>query len=114
MRDDRMADIQLDDAVDRRDLLDVRVVQTVTRIDLDAERDAQLHATHHALEFALLLAGVVRFRVAAGVKLDHERSRIMICGNPEMVDDIRHHLQNTGYRVSRRGEPGHMAVENYW
>src|SRR5258705_9103142 len=64
MRDDRMADIQLDDAVDRRDLLDVRVVQTVTRIDLDAERDAQLHATHHALEFALLLAGVVRFRVA--------------------------------------------------
>lgn len=61
---------------------------------------------------ALLASGALEAR--AGVKLDHTRSRIMICGNPEMVDDIRHHLQNAGYRVSRRGEPGHMAVENYW
>lgn len=61
---------------------------------------------------ALLGSGALEAR--AGVKLDHQRSRIMICGNPKMVDDIRHHLQNGGYRVSRRGEPGHMAVENYW
>jgi ferredoxin--NADP+ reductase len=61
---------------------------------------------------ALLGSGALEAR--AGVKLDHTRSRIMICGNPAMVDDIRHHLQNAGYRVSRRGEPGHMAVENYW
>jgi ferredoxin--NADP+ reductase len=66
----------------------------------------------HARIPALLGNGALEAR--AGVKLDHERSRIMICGNPEMVDDIRHHLQNQGYRVSRRGEPGHMAVENYW
>jgi ferredoxin--NADP+ reductase len=66
----------------------------------------------HARIPALLGNGKLEER--AGVKLDHERSRIMICGNPEMVDDIRHHLQNQGYRVSRRGEPGHMAVENYW
>jgi ferredoxin--NADP+ reductase len=66
----------------------------------------------HARIPALLGSGALEQR--ARVKLDHERSRIMICGNPEMVDDIRHHLQNTGYRVSRRGEPGHMAVENYW
>jgi len=50
----------------------------------------------------------------AGVKLDQERSRIMICGNPEMVDDIRKQLTDKGYAVSRRGQPGHMAVENYW
>ncbi|HUL64069.1 MAG TPA: ferredoxin--NADP reductase [Burkholderiaceae bacterium] len=66
----------------------------------------------HARIPALLGSGALEAH--AGVKLDHERSRIMICGNPEMVDDIRHHLQNAGYRVSRRGEPGHMAVENYW
>jgi len=60
----------------------------------------------------LLASGALEER--AGVRLDAERSRIMICGNPEMVDDVRHHLQRAGYRVSRRGEPGHMAVENYW
>jgi ferredoxin--NADP+ reductase len=38
----------------------------------------------------------------------------MICGNPDMVDDIRRHLSNAGYAVSRRGQPAQMAVENYW
>jgi ferredoxin--NADP+ reductase len=61
---------------------------------------------------ALLSSGALEAQ--AGVKLDHDRSRIMICGNPEMVDDIRHHLTVSGYSVSRRGQPGHMAVENYW
>jgi ferredoxin--NADP+ reductase len=51
---------------------------------------------------------------AAGLKLDHERSRIMICGNPEMVDDTRKNLTEKGFAVSRRGAPAHMAVENYW
>jgi len=60
----------------------------------------------------LLASGVLEER--AGVRLDPGGSRIMICGNPEMVDDVRHHLQHAGYRTSRRGEPGHMAVENYW
>jgi len=72
----------------------------------------RLEGALHARIPALLCSGALEAR--AGVKLDHERSRIMICGNPEMVDDTRHHLQNAGYRVSRRGEPGHMAVENYW
>ncbi len=49
-----------------------------------------------------------------GLPLDHERSRIMICGNPEMVDDTRKLLASRGYTTSRRGAPGHMAVENYW
>lgn len=51
---------------------------------------------------------------AAGVALSHEASRIMICGNPAMVDDIRGTLTARGYAVSRRGHPAQMAVENYW
>ena len=51
---------------------------------------------------------------AIGLKLDHDRSRIMLCGNPEMVEDSRRILTERGYRVSRRGDPGHLAVENYW
>ncbi len=50
----------------------------------------------------------------ADIPLDLERSRIMICGNPDMVDDIRKLLANKGYTTSRRGQPGNMAVENYW
>lgn len=50
----------------------------------------------------------------AGLKLDHDRSRIMICGNPEMVDDTRDLLTGRGFALSRRGKPGHLAVENLW
>ena len=60
----------------------------------------------------LLASGVLEENV--GVKLDHDRSRVMLCGNPEMVEDSRKILVERGYRLSRRGEPGHLAVENYW
>jgi ferredoxin--NADP+ reductase len=60
----------------------------------------------------LLASGVLEENI--GVKLDHDRSRIMLCGNPEMVEDSRRILIDRGYRLSRRGEPGHLAVENYW
>ena len=38
----------------------------------------------------------------------------MICGNPEIVDETREWLNSHGYQVSRRGQPGHRAVENLW
>jgi ferredoxin--NADP+ reductase len=60
----------------------------------------------------LLANGVLEENI--GVRLDHDRSRIMLCGNPEMVEDSRRILIDRGFRLSRRGEPGHLAVENYW
>jgi ferredoxin--NADP+ reductase len=60
----------------------------------------------------LLTSGVLEENV--GLRLDHDRSRIMLCGNPEMVEDSRRLLVDRGFRVSRRGDPGHLAVENYW
>jgi len=60
----------------------------------------------------LLASGVLEENV--GLKLDHDRSRIMLCGNPEMVEDSRRILVERGFRMSRRGDPGHLAVENYW
>jgi ferredoxin--NADP+ reductase len=60
----------------------------------------------------LLTSGVLEGNV--GLRLDHDRSRIMLCGNPEMVDDSRKLLIERGFRLSRRGDPGHLAVENYW
>jgi ferredoxin--NADP+ reductase len=60
----------------------------------------------------LLASGVLEENI--GIRLDHDRSRIMLCGNPEMVEDSRTILIDRGFRLSRRGEPGHLAVENYW
>jgi ferredoxin/flavodoxin---NADP+ reductase len=60
----------------------------------------------------LLASGVLEENL--GIRLDHDRSRIMLCGNPEMVEDSRKLLTERGFRISRRGDPGHLAVENYW
>jgi len=60
----------------------------------------------------LLTSGVLEENV--GLRLDHDRSRIMLCGNPEMVEDSRKLLIERGFKLSRRGDPGHLAVENYW
>ena len=51
---------------------------------------------------------------AAGLRLDPGPGRAMLCGNPEMVEDVRAALQARGFAVSRRSHPGNMAIENYW
>lgn len=51
---------------------------------------------------------------AAGLKLDVERSRIMVCGNPDMSHELRTQLKARGFRTNRRVTPGQLAYENYW
>jgi ferredoxin--NADP+ reductase len=51
---------------------------------------------------------------AAGVELDPQRSRIMVCGNPEMSRELRRQLTARGFLTNRRGAPGQLAFENYW
>ncbi len=60
------------------------------------------------------LIGDGRLEAAAGSRLDVERSRLMICGNPQMAADLRDLLTRRGFRVGRRGNPGQLAFENYW
>ena len=82
----------------------LRYARIVTREEVpDAYRDRVTK---------LLASGVLEENL--GIRLDHDRSRIMLCGNPEMVEDSRSLLTGRGFRLSRRGEPGHLAVENYW
>ena len=49
-----------------------------------------------------------------GLKFSVKNSRWMICGNPEMVTDIRKVLKEQGFSPARRNTPGEIAVENYW
>lgn len=51
---------------------------------------------------------------AAGVELTPEHSRVLICGNPQMVDDTRQLLKQRGMNLSLSRRPGQVAVENYW
>jgi len=50
----------------------------------------------------------------AGQALKPESARIMLCGNPQMVTEMRAILTDRGFAASRRGNPGTLAVENYW
>lgn len=51
---------------------------------------------------------------AAGVLLTPEHSRVMICGNPQMIDDTRQLLKQRDMQLSLTRRPGQVAVENYW
>ncbi|WP_227431193.1 ferredoxin--NADP reductase [Psychrobacter sp. I-STPA6b] len=59
----------------------------------------------------LLLSGELEKQV--GMKLLPESSHVMLCGNPQMVDDTKEALKQMGLTMNRRGE-GNIAVENYW
>ena len=60
----------------------------------------------------LLASGELEQRV--GTALDPTRSRIMLCGNPAMVTEMRALLAERGFAPGRRGVAGNLAVENYW
>ena len=59
----------------------------------------------------LLLEGTLQAR--AGIDLDVHTTHVMLCGNPDMVDDTKEALKTLGLVMNRRGE-GNIAVENYW
>lgn len=46
--------------------------------------------------------------------LDPATSKVMLCGNPDMLLEARKLLTERGFAVGRRGNPGNLAVENYW
>jgi len=50
----------------------------------------------------------------AGVALNAESSRVMLCGNPAMIEDARRLLHQRGMRPCRRALPGQFVTENYW
>ena len=59
----------------------------------------------------LILSG--KLTELVGQKLDKARSHVMLCGNPQMVEDTKEALKSIGLTMNRRGE-GNIAVENYW
>ncbi|MEZ8141273.1 ferredoxin--NADP(+) reductase [Enterovibrio norvegicus FF-33] len=61
----------------------------------------------HALEDGMLERVV-------GIPLTPEKSQIMLCGNPQMVKDVRALLEQKGLEKNLRRKPGHITTEQYW
>jgi len=51
---------------------------------------------------------------AAGLAISPEHSRLMLCGNPAMVEELRERLKLRGLQLSLSRRPGQLAQENYW
>lgn len=50
----------------------------------------------------------------ADLPISVESSRIMLCGNPAMIEETRTILHQRGMRPCRRAVPGQFVTENYW
>lgn len=51
---------------------------------------------------------------ATGLPLDPASARVMLCGNPAMIEETRRLLQERGFRPCRRAIAGQFLTENYW
>jgi ferredoxin/flavodoxin---NADP+ reductase len=51
---------------------------------------------------------------AAGATLAPDRSHVMLCGNPAMIEDVTSLLGERGLRKHRVRTPGHISIEKYW
>lgn len=51
---------------------------------------------------------------AAALEMSAEHSRVMLCGNPQMVEDTRALLKERDMQLSLSRRPGQVAVETYW
>ncbi|MFM6959008.1 MAG: ferredoxin--NADP reductase, partial [Acinetobacter sp.] len=60
-----------------------------------------------------ILIGNGELEKTIGLSLNPASSHVMLCGNPQMVEDTKEALKQRGLTMNRRGE-GNIAVENYW
>ncbi|MSP71795.1 MAG: ferredoxin--NADP reductase [Myxococcales bacterium] len=51
---------------------------------------------------------------AAGMVFSAERSRVMLCGNPQMVEEVTETLISRGLSKHSKKNPGHITAERYW
>lgn len=86
----------------------LRILRTSTRDAVEAADAMQLHGRITTL----LSNGELEQQV--GLTLQPAGSRVMLCGNPAMTDEMRELLKQRGLRPCRRDAPGQYVAENYW
>jgi ferredoxin/flavodoxin---NADP+ reductase len=86
----------------------LQVIETATRDSLSPAEPSVLHG-----RITTLLENGLLEKTAA-LPLTAKASRIMMCGNPDMIEDMRRLLHQRGMRPCRRTLPGQFVTENYW
>ena len=81
-----------------------RVIPAITRTHVPGVLSKRLT---HAIDDGSL-------EECAARPLSMTHSRLMVCGNPDMVDHCRTRLNARGFRLSRQASPAQLAFENYW
>lgn len=66
----------------------------------------------HGRITTLLAAG--ELERAAGTPIAPERTHMMLCGNPAMIEEMTSLLGARGLRKHRVRAPGHLTFEKYW
>lgn len=74
--------------------------------------------SREACDYAIagrILAAIMdsKLELRAGGSIDND-SHVMLCGNPDMVQDTMNVLLKRGLRKHSRREPGHISIEKYW
>ena len=49
-----------------------------------------------------------------GITMQANNSAVMMCGNPQMLDDVEHQLHSRGMTKHKPKTPGNYVVERYW
>lgn len=86
----------------------LQLIQTSTR-DIPSEPAS---GRLHGRITTLLDSGALEQH--AGLAIRPETSRVMLCGNPQMIEEARRLLHQRGLRPCRRALPGQFVTENYW
>jgi ferredoxin--NADP+ reductase len=55
-----------------------------------------------------------RLEARVGLLLKSEETQVMMCGNPQMIEDTMRVLTERGFKKHRRRDPGQITVESYW
>ncbi|MBL1376835.1 FAD-binding oxidoreductase [Zobellella iuensis] len=55
-----------------------------------------------------------RLEARVGLTFSAEHSRVVLCGNPQMVRDTIQELKRRGLEKHLRRKPGQILMENYW
>jgi ferredoxin--NADP+ reductase len=85
---------------------ELRLIQAVTRMQDLAPNQLRGRLT------TLLDNGELEKQ--AGLTMQAATSRVMMCGNPAMIEDMRRILHKRDMRPCRRALPGQFVTENYW
>ncbi len=72
----------------------------------------QSESTLYGRVTTALSSGELEARV--GLTMDAERSQVMLCGNPAMVNEMKGLLEARSMPVHKRSAPGNVHMEQYW